>query len=414
MAHPKLILAINAGSSSVKVSVYKSPSPNSPPTQLAEVQISGLTAPPAKLDYKRGTTTVSKDQELKDINGQESAFNHILDQLTSDKALPEICSRDSITHACHRVVHGGDAPKPHVIDSDTYHRLEELMDLAPLHNKSALDIVKACTKALPKATNVAYFDSSFHQSMPKAIRTYPIDPEIAKKNGLRKYGFHGLSYAFITRSVAEYLGKKPEETSIIALHLGSGASACAVKNGKSLDTSMGLTPLAGLPGATRSGSVDPSLIFHFTHDAGRPSPSSTKEMHISTAEEILNKKSGWKALTGTTDFGRISSSSSPECKLAFDIFIDRILGFVGSYYVKLQGQVDALVFAGGIGEKGASLRSAIVAKCKCLGFEIDEERNGRKVEDVVADIGREGTGRVLVCRTDEQFEMARGCALEQD
>jgi len=257
MAPPKIILAINAGSSSVKVSVYESTSPCSPPTQLAEAQISGLTAPPAKLDYKRGTSTVSKDREISDINDQESAFNHILDHLTSDSALPEISSRDSITHACHRVVHGGDAPQPHVIDSDTYHHLEELMDLAPLHNKSALDIVKACTKALPKATNVAYFDSSFHQSMPEAIRTYPIDPEIAKKNGLRKYGFHGLSYAFITRSVAEYLGKKPEETSIIALHLGSGASACAVKNGKSLDTSMGLTPLAGLPGATRSGSVDP-------------------------------------------------------------------------------------------------------------------------------------------------------------
>ena len=257
MAPPKIILAINAGSSSVKASVYKAPSRTSSPAQLAEVQISGLTAPPAQLDYKRGTTTVSKDEEIKDVHGQEDAFNHILDRLTSDSALPEISSRESITHACHRVVHGGEAPKPHVIDQATYQHLEELMDLAPLHNKSALDIVEACTKALPKATNIAYFDSSFHQSMPEAIRTYPIDPEIAKRNGLRKYGFHGLSYAFITRSVAEYLGKKAEETSIIALHLGSGASACAVKNGKSLDTSMGLTPLAGLPGATRSGSVDP-------------------------------------------------------------------------------------------------------------------------------------------------------------
>jgi len=253
---PKIILAINSGSSSVKVSVYTSSSSASLPTKLAEVQISGLTAAPCILSYKL-SSTVSKTQELNNINNQSSAFNHILDSLISDPALPEIASRDSVTHACHRVVHGGDAPTPHVIDAETYHRLEELMDLAPLHNKSALDIVKACSKALPKATNIAYFDSSFHQSIPEAIRTYPIDPEVARKNGLRKYGFHGLSYAFITRSVADYLGKKPEETSIIALHLGSGASACAVKNGKSLDTSMGLTPLAGLPGATRSGSVDP-------------------------------------------------------------------------------------------------------------------------------------------------------------
>lgn len=257
MPPAKIILAINAGSSSVKVSVYTSPSPKQPPHQLAEVQISGLTAPPCTLSYKLSSTTDSTTQELSTINDQSSAFNHILDALTSDASLPEIASRDSITHACHRVVHGGNAATPHVIDAETYHHLEELMDLAPLHNKSALDIVRACTKALPKARNIAYFDSSFHQSIPDAICTYPIDPEVAKRNGLRKYGFHGLSYAFITRSVAGFLGQKPAETSLIALHLGSGASACAVRNGESLDTSMGLTPLAGLPGATRSGSVDP-------------------------------------------------------------------------------------------------------------------------------------------------------------
>lgn len=140
---------------------------------------------------------------------------------------------------------------------------------------------------------------------------------------------------------------------------------------------MGLTPLAGLPGATRSGDIDPSLVFHYTHDAGRPSPASTKEMHITTAEEILNKKSGWKALTGTTDFGVISAKALDEaddghemCRLALDIFVDRVLGFVGDYYVKLEGKVDALVFAGGIGEKGALLRKRVVEGVKCLGFEL--------------------------------------------
>ena len=257
MATPKIILAINAGSSSVKVSVYKSEDPSQPPVQLAEAQISGLTAPPATLDYKRASKTVCKDQEVKGVDSQESAFDAILDHLTGDHDLRDISDRDSITHACHRVVHGGDAPSAHVIDSATYHRLEELMDLAPLHNAGALSIVKECQKALPKATNVAYFDSSFHQTMAAGPRTYMIDPKIAQRNGLRKYGFHGISYAFIIRTVAEYLKKDPEDTTIIALHLGSGASACAIKNGKSLDTSMGLTPLEGLPGATRSGSVDP-------------------------------------------------------------------------------------------------------------------------------------------------------------
>ena len=251
-----MILAINSGSSSVKVSVYQSSAQGQPPKQLADAQINGLTAPPAKLTYERGLERV-KNQEVKDIISNEDACEYILDHLVKDKGLSEISSRDDVTHACHRVVHGGDYPDAHVIDQETYHHLEDLTDLAPLHNSSALAIVKACMKALPKATNIAYFDTSFHATIPEAIRTYPIDPKTAKKNKLRKYGFHGISYAFIIKSVAEYLKKPESKTSIIALHLGSGASACAIKDGKSLDNSMGLTPLAGLPGATRSGDVDP-------------------------------------------------------------------------------------------------------------------------------------------------------------
>jgi len=251
-----IILSINSGSSSFKVSIYKSDSHGAPPIKLADSQIDGLTAPPARLTYQRGSERIS-DEEVKEIKSNEDACEYILDHLVNDKGLSEISSRDDITHACHRVVHGGDYPAAHVIDEDTYHHLEDLTDLAPLHNSSALAIIRACTTALPKAKNIAYFDSSFHSTIPEAIRTYPIDPEIAKKNKLRKYGFHGISYAFITRSVADYLNQPESETSIIALHLGSGASACAVHNGKSLDNSMGLTPLAGLPGATRSGSVDP-------------------------------------------------------------------------------------------------------------------------------------------------------------
>lgn len=253
---PKIILSINAGSSSVKISVYSAEQKGQAPKQLAEAQIAGLTAPPATLTYERGSEKV-KGQEINDIDGQQDAFNYILGHLVNDKALSEIQNRNDITHACHRVVHGGDYPEAHVIDSDTYHHLEELTDLAPLHNASALAIVKACVQEIPKAKNIAYFDSAFHTTIPEAIRTYPIDQKVARRNKLRKYGFHGISYSFITRSVADFLKKDVNETSIIALHLGSGASACAIKNGRSLDTSMGLTPLAGLPGATRSGSVDP-------------------------------------------------------------------------------------------------------------------------------------------------------------
>lgn len=180
---------------------------------------------------------------------------------------------------------------------------------------------------------------------------------------------------------------------------------------------MGLTPLAGLPGATRSGSIDPSLMFHFTHSAGKPSHNTSGHMHITQAEEILNKNSGWKALTGTTDFGRISSSDRQEDVLAFNIFVDRILNYVGPYFVKLNGEVDALVLAGGIGEKGAKLRAAVVEGVNCLGFELDGGKNGRigEKEDVVTDISSDRAKyRTLVCRTDEQLEMARGVLEDRD
>ena len=179
---------------------------------------------------------------------------------------------------------------------------------------------------------------------------------------------------------------------------------------------MGLTPLEGLPGATRSGSVDPSVIFHYTHDPGQLSRSSPKDVHITMAEEILNKECGWMALTGTTDFGAISAKAAQkdkQCSLAFDIFVDRILGFVGSYYVKLGGNVDALVFAGGIGQNGVPLREAVVKGAGCLGFAIDGAKNKQAMfaDAVVQEISAQGARhRVLVCRTDEQLEMAREVA----
>jgi acetate kinase len=256
----KIILSINAGSSSVKISAYTAER-NSGPRQIAEAQISGLTAPPAKLKYSRYDKKIAKDQQVsQNIEGQDAAFSFLLDTLINDAELREINSKKDLAIACHRIVHGGDYRESRIITQDTYHHLEELSDLAPLHNGAALGIVESCMKQLPEATNIACFDSQFHATIPPHISTYPINPSIADKNRLRKYGFHGLSYAFITRSVAHFLNKDASQLNIIALHLGSGASACAIKAGKSWDTSMGLTPLAGLPGATRSGSVDPRYV----------------------------------------------------------------------------------------------------------------------------------------------------------
>lgn len=212
------------------------------------------------------------------------------------------------------------------------------------------------------------------------------------------------------------------------MHLGSGASMCAIQHGKSLDTTMGLTPVSGLPGATRSGAIDPSLIFHYTNRAGRISHdrSVAVDVHVTQAEEILNKRSGWAALTGTTDFGAIVREMKAvearrargeevreeegKWKVAFDLFLDRIVGYLGAYYVKLEGEVDALVFAGGIGERSVELREAVVEKVKCLGFALDEGAN-REVdgkEGAVVDVGKlKDMRRVLVCRTDEQVSFGQ-------
>ncbi|TDZ22206.1 putative acetate kinase [Colletotrichum orbiculare MAFF 240422] len=411
----KVILAINAGSSSVKISVY-SVEQGQPPRPIAEASVSGLTAPPAQISYTRGQVEVRKAEDLEDCVGtQDDAFRVLLKTLINDPDLNQIKNKTDIALTCHRIVHGGDFPSSQIITQDTYHHLEELTDLAPLHNGPALQIVKSCVEQLPDANNVACFDTQFHTTLPEHVRTYPINQDIAKKNHLRKFGFHGISYSFITRSVCNFLDKNPDDVNIIALHLGSGASACAIRNGKSWDTSMGLTPVAGLPGATRSGSVDPSLVFHYASDVGKLSPNSTSDLHLTEAEEILNKQSGWKSLTGTTNFGIIADSDEPSHKLAFDIFVDRVCGFIGSYFVALGGQVDALVFAGGIGEKSDKLRRRVVEQCACLGFTIDEELNGKKAEATVQEIGKkEAKSRVLICKTDEQFEMARLCTEKEE
>lgn len=403
-----VFVSTNAGSSSIKLSAFVVEQDKTA-KQIANCQISNLTDTNKELKYSRYGCVVTKNDGItQPIDDISAAFRLLIDKLVDDDKLEDIQDRQDISVVCHRVVHGGDFETPQVVTDKTFHDLEQLVDLAPLHNTSALSIIKASMKELPMAKNIACFDSEYHTTIPKHISTYPIDPEIAKKNKLRKYGFHGLSYSFIAKASAKCLNKQLDDVNIIALHLGSGASACAIKGGKSWDTSMGLTPVAGLPGATRSGSIDPSLVFHYTSEAGRLSSSSTNKMHISHAEEILNKQSGWKALTGTTNFASISQCTQPQHQLAFDIFVDRVCAYIGSYYVTLGGQVDALVFAGGIGEKSARLRQAVVDGVSCLGFAIKDEHNERGPTRTMEDIsGTASKHSVLICQTDEELEMVR-------
>ncbi|TFY59491.1 hypothetical protein EVJ58_g5743 [Rhodofomes roseus] len=438
-----LILAINAGSSSLKISLYRrteghTTSPGHGTVELLLTSsITNISSPPASFTFQLASHKEGREAKKESVDGikdHAAAFSYFLDHLKSESKI----DRESIVHVCHRVVHGGDYYEPVIIDSESYHHIENLSDLAPLHNGAALSVMKSAIESLPKASSIAYFDTTFHRSIPLHIASYAINPEVAHKRGLKKYGFHGLSYAYILGAVGHYLQKDTSTLNLIIMHLGSGASLCAIRNGQSLDTSMGLTPVSGLPGATRSGLVDPSLIFHYTNRAGRIThdPHQAVDVRVTQAEQILNLESGWKALTGTSDFGEVVKNmqehlqhqgatqgrdvvdwqSEAKWKLAFDLFVDRIVGFVGSYYVRLGGKVDALVFSGGIGEKSVELREAVVRNAECLGFQLDEAANAKvgEQEGVVVNAGkRADTSRVLVCRTDEQLEMAKECALEE-
>ncbi|KAI0346101.1 acetate kinase, partial [Trametopsis cervina] len=434
-----LILAVNAGSSSLKISLYRDvkdgsseTQTNSEPVELLLVSnITDISSPPASFSFSlaaHSSGREAKKESVDSIHDHASAFSHFLSYLQDQSGI----DRSQIARVCHRVVHGGDYFDPVVITNKSFHHIEKLSDLAPLHNGAALSVIKASIEALPNSSSIAYFDTSFHRPIPRHIASYAINQDIATKRGLKKYGFHGLSYAYILRTVSTFLKREPSTLNLIVMHLGSGASVCAIKNGQSLDTSMGLTPVTGLPGATRAGGVDPSLIFHYTNRAGRMShdKSQAVDVHVTEAEEILNKQSGWKAITGTADFGEVvkrmkeieaknqqskdGEGEDDKWALAFNLFVDRILDFAGAYFLKLDGKVDAVVFSGGIGEKSVELRETVMQKMECLGFGIDKAKN-EGVEDQdgeVVEVWSKGDQkRVLVCRTDEQLEMARECAL---
>lgn len=422
-----LILSLNSGSSSLKISLYRrstelllEDTPDADPvTLLLTAAISSISFDEPTFSFSvidksaiAPNTRTVKDEPVPTVKDHASAFSHFLDYLKDEASI----DRKEIVHVCHRIVHGGDYYKPVIVNDESYHYIERLSDLAPLHNGAALSVIEACIQTLPDARSIAYFDTTFHHDIPKHIRSCAISPEIAQKKGLRKYGFHGLSYAYIMRAVARQLEKPPSETNLIVLHLGSGASVCAIQHGLSYDTSMGLTPVSGLPGATRSGAIDPTLIFHYTHRAGRLSHNKSLNVNVTQAEDILNTKAGWRALTGTTDFRAVTKmwqDGDERGVLAFELFVDRILNYVGSYWLKLGGKVDALVFSGGIGERSVELREVVMQRCACLGLKLDQEKN-KTVDSVpgkVVEIGDDGS-KILVCRTDEQLEMARECALE--
>lgn len=300
----------------------------------------------------------------------------------------------------HRVVHGGSRfSKPTLVDDSVLSAIDELSDLAPLHNPGNAAGIRAARKAFSNLPQVAIFDTAFHQSMPASSYRYAIDRELEEKFKIRRYGFHGSSYSYVSREAAAMLDIASDKFNAVILHLGSGASACAIKGGKSFDTSMGFTPLQGLVMGSRTGDIDPAIVGYLERVAG---------MTIAEVDDSLNKNGGLKGMTGAADLRDVESNAEAGDKNsqeAIEVYVQRIKHYVGAYLAEL-GRVDALVFTAGVGENSAEIRAAVLDGLDGLGLELDAELNSDRSKSP-RDISAEGSNvRILVIPTDEEFEIA--------
>ncbi|MEU3112534.1 acetate/propionate family kinase [Micromonospora chalcea] len=319
-----------------------------------------------------------------------------------ESAVREIIGRLDLTGLAgvgHRVVHGGRKfSEPVRIDDAVVAAIEDLVPLAPLHNPANLAGIRVALEALPDVPQVAVFDTAFHHTLPEAAATYAIDKATAERYGVRRYGFHGTSHAYVSRRTADLLDRPYDQLNTITLHLGNGASACAVQGGRSVATSMGMSPLEGLVMGTRSGDLDPTVIFHLRREGG---------MGVDDIDDLLNHRSGLLGLTGVNDMREVLArrdAGDPDAMLAFDVYCRRITGYVGAYYALL-GRVDAIAFTAGVGEHAAPVRSASLAGLERLGIAVDPARNDGHGDRIVSPDGAEVA--VLVVGTDEEREIAR-------
>lgn len=300
----------------------------------------------------------------------------------------------------HRVVHGGlRFTEPTVIDDAVLAEIERLIPVAPLHNPANLTGIRTAQSLRPDLPQVAVFDTAFHTTMPESAARYAIDVETADAHRIRRYGFHGTSHAYVSRETARLLGRAPEDVNVIVLHLGNGASASAVRGGRCVDTSMGLTPLEGLVMGTRSGDMDPAVIFHLMRVGG---------MSADEIDTLLNKRSGLTGLCGDNDMREIRrrvDAGDERAALAFDIYIHRLKKYIGAYYAVL-GRVNAVAFTAGVGENSAPVREAALAGLEGLGLAVDSGLNAVRGDAARLISPADARVAVAVVPTDEEMEIA--------
>ncbi|NLL70152.1 MAG: acetate kinase [Epulopiscium sp.] len=388
------ILVINCGSSSLKYQLIDMVDEEVLAKGLCErigIEGSRIKHTPANKE------TIIKETPMKN---HTVAVQLVLDALTNSEH-GVIKSMDEIMAVGHRVVHGGESFSSSVIiDNNVKQAIESCIDLAPLHNPANLIGINACEELMPNTPMVAVFDTAFHQTMPKKAYLYAIPYEMYKKHKVRKYGFHGTSHKYVAYRTAEILGKPIEDLKIVVCHLGNGASICAVQNGKSIDTSMGFTPLEGLVMGTRSGDIDPAVISFL----------SEKE-HLSTQEvmDVLNKKSGILGLSQiSSDFRDIENAidqGNSDAQTAMDVFEYRVAKYIGAYAASMNG-VDAVVFTAGLGENNGIVRKNICSYLQYLGLQVDDEKNDCR--GIERDFSMEGSKvRCLVVPTNQELMIAR-------
>jgi acetate kinase len=336
----------------------------------------------------------------KDMYSHKVAIQELIAVLT-DKEHGVITSMDEINAIGHRVVHGAEEFTGSVVITDrVIEVLEECTELAPIHNPPNITGIEACKTLMPTTKMVGVFDTAFHQTMPKHAYIYPVPYEYYEKYGVRKYGFHGTSHNYVANKAAELLDKPIEELKIITCHLGSGASICAVKNGKSVETTMGFTPLEGLCMSTRAGSIDPAAVL-FLMDK--------EKLSIDEITTILNKKSGVFGISGvSSDFREIedaAKSGNERAQLAEEVFAYKVRRYIGDY-TAVMGGVDAIVFTAGVGENNPAMRKQILTGLEYLGVSVDDEKNN--VRGKLVDFSQdEATVRTLLVPTDEELAIAR-------
>ena len=389
---PTRVLVLNSGSSSVKYQLLDMAAG----TRLAVGLVERIGEETSRFKHSCLTTGAVRES-AGPIPDHEAALKAVAEELTKDRLgldSPELAAIG------HRVVHGGLVfTEPTVIDDAVLAEIERLIPVAPLHNPANLVGIRTAMALRPDLPQVAVFDTAFHTTMPESAARYAIDVATADAYRIRRYGFHGTSHAYVSRATAKLLGKAPEDVNVIVLHLGNGASASAVRGGRCVDTSMGLTPLEGLVMGTRSGDLDPAVIFHLMR---------VGEMSTDEIDTLLNKKSGLIGLCGDNDMREIRrriDEGDEQAELAFDIYIHRLKKYIGAYCAVL-GRVDAVAFTAGVGENASAVREAAVEGLELLGLEVDGALNAVRSDEPRLISPASGRIAVAVVPTDEELEIA--------